>query len=261
MRRVVTLGVSLAFLLAMLAAGQLFAQDEKKEGVAQEPKVEVKPGDASKPADKPGEGEAAKPAEKATPEPVAPPALKVVPPEVEAKLEAARRAVAEAIVAAQDAGLVDTTIDPPPILDILILGQANDKAVLESKLNELKANPNASPEARLSVEVFGAWFSGQGKLEGVDLQKNIRIISPSQGLVDWYAKRADILKRHIDEVRKSKPAPEAPKADAPAAEEKKDEAKPAEAEKKDEAKPSEEPKPAEDKKDEAKPAEEEKKAF
>ncbi len=272
MRRIVSLMAALAVFAGFSFGGRLIAQDEKKDAGKQESKPEAKP--EQKPADtaKPGEGGADakqadksaekgtdKSAEKATAEPVVPPPLKPVPPEVEAKLEAARRAVAEAIVAAQDAGLVDTTIDPPPILDILILGQANDKAVLKAKLDELKANPNASPEARLSVEVFGAWFSGHGAMEGVDLQKNIRIIAPSQGLVDWYAKRADLLKRHIDEVRKSKPAatPEPAKDAAPAAETKaetkNEEAKPAE-DKKDETKPAEESKPAGD----AKPEEEKK---
>ena len=61
--------------------------------------------------------------EKAAPVETPPP---TIPKEVEEKLEKARLAVAEAIVAAQDAGLVDTSIDPPPILDILIKGYAID---------------------------------------------------------------------------------------------------------------------------------------
>ena len=55
-----------------------------------------------------------------------------IPKEVEEKLEKARRAVAEAIVAAQDAGLVETSIDPPPILDILIKGYAIDARTLKN---------------------------------------------------------------------------------------------------------------------------------
>ena len=40
--------------------------------------------------------------------------------------------MAEAIVAAQDAGLVETSIDPPPILDILITGRATDLRTLKN---------------------------------------------------------------------------------------------------------------------------------
>jgi hypothetical protein len=257
--------LSISMVLGLCSAAKLIAQDGKQD----QSKPEQKPAEKvdAKPDQKPAETTekkdgAAKPAEKPAEAP-APPPLKPVPPEVEQKLEAARRAVAEAIVAAQDAGLVDTTVEPPPILDILILGQANDRAVLKAKLDELKANPNASPEAGLSVEVFGAWFSSQGAMEGVDLQKNIRIMNPSKGLVDWYAKRADILNRHIAEVRKAKGTAEPAKgADTkaeetkanetgkPADEKKDDTAKPAE-----ESKPAENAKPAEEKKDEPKPAE------
>ena len=74
------------------------------------------------------EGEAAKKEpEKAVEAP--PP---TIPKDVEEKLEKARRAVAEAIVAAQDAGLVETSIDPPPILDILIKGYAIDARTLKN---------------------------------------------------------------------------------------------------------------------------------
>ena len=67
--------------------------------------------------------------------------------------------MAEAIVAAQDAGLVDTSIDPPPILDILIKGYAIDARTLKN------------PAAKKTVlggqpEVFGGWFTGYGKREG-----------------------------------------------------------------------------------------------
>lgn len=278
MRRFVVLAISASLLLGVSASARLWAQDAAKQDPAKsEQKPEVKPtteadkpaADAQKPATESAAGEPGKAEAKPAAAPVAPPPLKPIPPEVEAKLEAARRAVAEAIVAAQDAGLVDTTISPPPILDILILGQANDGAVLKAKLDELKADPNASPEAGLSPEVFGAWFSMQGKMDGVDLGKNIRIVHPSKGLLEWYAARAKIFDRHIAEVRKTMGTPEAakaaetPKDEAKAAETPKDETKPTETPK-DEAKPAgtpkEESKPAETPKEESKPAETEKKA-
>jgi hypothetical protein len=123
---------------------------------------------------------------------------------VQAKLEAARRAVAEAIVAAQDAGLVQTTIDPPPILDILITGRALDQRQLKKAVGHPDLHVGVSPE------VFGAWFTGYGKMEGVDANKNVRVIEPSKGLKEWYDQRAAILNSHIDAVRKAKgPAPKA----------------------------------------------------
>ena len=132
--------------------------------------------------------------------------LPPIPPEVEAKLEAARRAVAEAIVAAQDAGLVQTTVDPPPILDILITGRAIDERAVQARTG-------------VSPEVFGAWFTGYGKLEGFTAQKDVRIIQPTPGLKQLYDQRANILNRHIEAVRKAKgPAP-APKAEEPKKEE------------------------------------------
>src|SRR6266481_5120355 len=111
-----------------------------------------------------------------------------MPPEVEAKLEAARRAVAEAIVAAQDAGLVKTTIDPPPILDVLITGRANDESTLKAKTG-------------VSPEVFGAWFTGYGTAKDITPQKDIRITRPDAGLKELFSQRASILTRHIDAVR------------------------------------------------------------
>src|SRR5262249_61767790 len=94
------------------------------------PKPDAKKDDPPKPDAK--KDEAPKPeAKKAEAPPAA--ALPPIPPEVEAKLEAARRAVAEAIVAAQDAGLVQTTIDPPPILDILVTGRATDRQPLKPR--------------------------------------------------------------------------------------------------------------------------------
>ena len=109
-----------------------------------------------------------------------PATLPPIPPEVEAKLVAARKAVAEAVVAAQDSGLVESSIDPPPILDILITGGANDARTI-------KNNESTKPYG-VSPEVFGAWFCGYGKVEGVNFANDIRIITPDQGLKDWYDK-------------------------------------------------------------------------
>jgi hypothetical protein len=229
----------------------LGAQDPKKD--APKP-ADAKPADkpaeakpAEKPAEaKPADAKAAAPAEAKPAASIAEEAPKPIPPEVEAKLEAARRAVAEAIVAAQDAGLVDTSIDPPPILDILITGRATDKKALKDKKG-------------VSPEVFGAWFTGYAPpLEGITAQGDVRIIQPSQGLKDLYDARAGVLNRHIDAVKKAKAAA-APKPAEPKPAEKKAEAKPAEtkpAETKPAAKPAETPKaeakPAEPKKDEKK---------
>ena len=123
-----------------------------------------------------------------------------IPPEVQAKIDAARKAVAEAIVAAQDAGLVETSIDPPPILDILITGRATDPRTLK--------NTTAKKPYAVSPEVFGAWFTGYGKLEGINYAEDVRIINPSAGLKQWYDTRARILEQYIQEIRKAKgPAP------------------------------------------------------
>ncbi len=56
---------------------------------------------------------------------------------------------------------------------------------------------------------------------------DLRIINPSAGLKAWYDQRANILNRHIDEVRKAKGQAAAPKP----AETKKEEPKPAEVKK------------------------------
>ena len=110
-------------------------------------------------------------------------------------------------MAAQDAGLVDTSIDPPPILDILIKGYAIDAKTLR--------NPAAKKTYwAVSPEVFCGWFTGYGKtLEGVTInpQTDIRIVNPSAGLKAFYDQRANILNRHIDEVRKAKGPAAAPK--------------------------------------------------
>jgi serine/threonine protein kinase len=116
-----------------------------------------------------------------------------IPRKVELKLEIARRAVAEVIVAAQDAGLVETSIDPPPILDILITGRAVDARTMK--------NSAAKKPYSVSPEVFGAWFTGYGSLEGIDY-KDVRLLNPSAGLKQWYNARAQILRHYIGETRK-----------------------------------------------------------
>ncbi len=222
MRRFATLALSLSLVLGLAGTARMFAQDEKKdapkaEDKADTPKTETpkaEPPKTETPKAEPPKTDAPK-ADTATPEP----AKEVpIPKEVEEKLEAARRAVAEAIVAAQDAGLVKTSIDPPPILDILITGRATDEKTLKDQTG-------------VSPEVFGAWYTGFGKVEGITPTKDVRIVPPSKGLTDWYKQRAEILNRHIKAVRDAK---------GPAA--KKD----------DEAKPKDEPKKEETKKDEPK---------
>ena len=101
--------------------------------------------------------------------------LPPIPKEVQDKIDAARRAVAEAIVAAQDAGLVETSIDPPPILDILVTGRATDARTLK--------NATAKKPYGVSPEVFAAWFTGYGTqaFESVDYVKDLRIVNPSGG--------------------------------------------------------------------------------
>ena len=73
----------------------------------------------------------------------------------------------------------------------------------------------------VSPEVFGAWFTGFGKADmNINPQRDVRIVQPSGGLKDWYTQRSDILKRHIEAVRKAKggePAKAAEKKDAPTA--------------------------------------------
>jgi len=228
--------------LTFVGTGRALAQDAKeKVAVPAAPAVKVEVKEEAKPEAKKEEAKPeAKKEEAKTPEAPAELPPPTVPPEVEAKLEAARHAVAEAIVAAQDAGLVDTSIDPPPILDILIKGYAVDARALKNTAGK-KPYP-------VSPEVFGAWFTGFGKpIDGLNYQSDVRIMNPSAGLKDWYNQRAAILNQHIEAVRKAKgPAP------AAKVEEKKEEAKPEPKpeEKKEEAKP--EPKP-EEKKEEAKP--------
>ena len=199
-------------------AGRGMAQEEKPAA------AETAPPEASAKSETKREvpAKAEAPANKAdSPSDLAAP---TIPPEVQEKLEKARRAVAEAIVAAQDAGLVETSIDPPPILDILIRGYALDARTLK--------DPSAKKTHwAVTPEVFCGWFTGYGKLEGVTInpQTDIRIINPSAGLKQWFDQRASMLNRHLEEVRKAMAAPPAkPADDAEAAETKPAEPAPAE---------------------------------
>jgi hypothetical protein len=197
-RRVIPFALSLGLALAvtMVPARSLSAQEVKKELAkpegpkAEAPKKEEAKSEQTKPTEA-AKKEAEKPQELPAP---------TIPKAVEEKLEAARRAVAEAIVAAQDAGLVDSSIDPPPILDILIKGYAWDARTLK--------DPSAKKTYwAVTPEVFCGWFTSYGKQpEGVTInpQTDIRIVPPSAGLKAWYDQRANMLNRHIEEVRKAK---------------------------------------------------------
>ncbi len=224
--RLVTLALSVCVVLLVATArmDRLFAQGAAKKE-AQAPKTEPAKSDASKTQPAKSDASKAQPAKsadttKAEPAKTVEPPLPPIPPEVQAKLDAARKAVAEAIVAAQDAGLVETSIDPPPILDILITGRATDARTLK--------NATAKKPYAVSPEVFAAWFTGYGTLEGINYVDDVRIINPSAGLKQWYDQRARMLQQLIEEIRKAKGQPAAPKAEAkPAAA--KAETKPAEA--------------------------------
>ena len=165
MRRFAMLAVSLSVLLG-LSGSPLFAQGDAKKESTETKTTETKTTAEGKTTAEVKKDEVKKD------EPLPP-----IPPEVEKKLEAARRAVAEAIVAAQDAGLVKSSIDPPPILDILITGRANDESTLKAKTG-------------VSPEVFGAWYTGYGKTQGIVPQNDVRITQPSTGLKTWYDQRA-----------------------------------------------------------------------
>jgi hypothetical protein len=223
-RRLVTIALSfgLALTVGLPRTGSALAQDTKKALATPkpEPKTEAKAEPAKKPE-----------ATKEVPEKSVETPPPTIPKEVEEKLEKARRAVAEAIVAAQDAGLVDSSIDPPPILDILIKGYAFDAKTLK--------NPAAKKTYwAVSPEVFCGWFTGYGKLDGTTINPmaDIRIINPSAGLKALYDQRANILNKHIEEVRKAKgpTAAAKPAESKPAAKpaESKPAAKPAEPKKK-----------------------------
>lgn len=199
-RRVVPLAflLGMALTVAMAWTGPAIAQEVKKETApAPAPKQEAPKTDAAKKEE----------AAKKEPEKVVEAPPPTVPKEVEEKLEKARLAVAEAIVAAQDAGLVDSSIDPPPILDILIKGYAIDARMLK--------NPSAKKTFwAVTPEVFCGWFTGYNKtLEGVTINpmNDLRIINPSAGLKAWYDQRANMLNKYIDEVRKAKGPAVAPK--------------------------------------------------
>ncbi len=213
MRRSLTTALSFGLLLSLAGAPHLFGQTEEKKEEA--PKTAAPKAEASKAETTTTEAPKAE-TTKATPVAETPPPI---PKEVEEKLEAARRAVAEAIVAAQDAGLVKTTIDPPPILDILITGRANDETTLKAKTG-------------VSPEVFGAWFTGFGTTKDINPQKDVRITRPDGGLKEFYNQRDAILNRHIDAVRKSQPnAAKEPEKSGAAKEEKKEPTKDADAKK------------------------------
>ena len=201
LRRFVTLAVSCCFVLSMavVPVELLLAQDAKQavppptkaQAVTKETPTpaQTKPGDQAKTAEPTKDDSAKKDAGKTEPAKPAEPPLKPIPPEVQAKIDAARKAVAEAIVAAQDAGLIETSIDPPPILDLLIDGRVTDARTL-------KAPKQAGLAYGVSPEVFGAWFTGYGKMEGIDYEHDVRIVppsggtDPSKGLKQWYDQRA-----------------------------------------------------------------------
>ncbi len=192
-RRFITIAFSSCLVLAVGIAqvDHLFAQDAVKKVAVPPPAApavtskgapvaeQAKPVDAAKPAE-PAKTQDTKKAEAAK---ASEPTERPIPPEVQAKIEAARKAVAEMIVAAQDAGLVETSIDPPPILDILITGRATDARVL-------KAKKTPGEPYKLSPEVMAAWFTGYGRMEGINYVDDVRILPPSEGLKQWYDQRA-----------------------------------------------------------------------
>jgi hypothetical protein len=258
LRRCVTLAVSCCFVLALflLPVDVLIAQDAvKKAAVAPAPAEAVqketpktdapKSGDPAKKTEPAQDDAAKKDAGKAEPAKVV---EKPIPPEVQAKIDAARKAVAEMIVAAQDAGLVETSIDPPPILDILIYGRVTDARTLKAP------KPPNLPYG-LTPEIFGAWFTGYGKMDEINYKDDVRVMQPSAGLKQWYDQRARILEQYIQEIRKTKPAPAAakkeetkPAATTPAEPSKPAATTPAEPSKPAATKPADVPKPAEVKK-------------
>src|SRR5271157_727039 len=147
----------MALTVAMAWTGPAIAQVVKKEHApapARAPKQEAPKTDAAKKDEAKGEPAKKDEAAKKEFEKVVEAPPPTIPKEVEEKLEKARLAVAEAIVAAQDAGLVDSSIDPPPILDILIKGYTFDARTLK--------NPKKTFWA-MTPEVFGGWFTGYNK--------------------------------------------------------------------------------------------------
>jgi hypothetical protein len=239
-RRIATLIVTCGLVLG-LGMSQIFGQDQAKKETTPAAPGDAKAApktDAGKPTE-PAKDKAAEKKEEAPKATEAP--LPPIPKEVQDKIDAARRAVAEAIVAAQDAGLVETSIDPPPILDILVEGRATDARTLKSA--------TAKKPYGVTPEVFAAWFTGYGsqafESTGINYVNDVRIVRPSDGLKAFFDKRAAILRNEIAEVRKTHPKPPE-KKEEPKAVEKKDETKAPQ--KKDESK-------APEKKDESKTAE------
>jgi hypothetical protein len=249
LRRCLTLAVSCCFVLALafVPVDLLLAQDAVKK-VAQPPaKAEVTTKDSPK-TDAPQSGDPAKKtdpakddAAKKEPAKAAEPPLPPIPPEVQAKIDAARKAVAEMMVAAQDAGLIESSIDPPPILDLLINGRVTDARIL-------KAPKKPGLPYGLTPEVFGAWFTGYGKMDEINYRDDVRVMQPSDGLKAWYDQRARILEQYIQEIRKTKPAPTPKKAETKPADTKPADTKPAAPPAAPETKKVDAPKPAEPKK-------------
>jgi hypothetical protein len=228
LRRCLTLAVSCCFVLALaiVPVDLLFAQDAVKKEAQPPAQAPVATKETPK-TDAPQAGDPAKKPEtakddaaKKEPAKPAEPPLPPIPPEVQAKIDAARKAVAEAIVAAQDAGLIESSIDPPPILDLLIDGRVTDARTL-------KAPKQPGMPYGVSPEVFGAWFTGYGKMSEINYNDDVRIRRPSDGLKQWYDQRARILEQYIQEIRKTKPAPTPKKEETKPAETKPAETKPA----------------------------------
>lgn len=230
LRRCLTLAGSCCFVLALaiVPVDLLLAQDAVKKAVVPPAKAEVQTktdvpqgGDAAKKAETAKDDAAKKDAGKTEPAKAAEPPLPPIPPEVKAKIDAARRAVAEAMVAAQDAGLIESSIDPPPILDLLINERVTDARIL-------KAPKKPGIPYGMTPEVFGAWFTGYGKMDEINYREDVRIVPPSEGLKQFYDQCARILEQYIQEIRKTKPAPAPKKEATKPAETKPAETKPAE---------------------------------
>ena len=234
LRRCLTLACSFCFVLALAIApvDLLFAQDAAKKAVAPATKAEVQTkelpktdapqsGDAAKKPETAKDDAAKKDAGKTEPAKATEPPLPPIPPEVQAKIDAAWKAVAEAMVAAQDAGLIESSIDPPPILDLLINSRVTDARIL-------KAPKKPGIPYGMTPEVFGAWFTAYGKMDEINYRDDVRIMPPSEGLKEFYDQRARRLEQYIQEVRKTKPAPAPKKEATKPAETKPAETKPAE---------------------------------
>ena len=113
-RRFVTLTLSFCLVLGVgiSQVGSSFGQGETKKAAPAGPARDRQEG--NRPGAGPGDQggpESSAPATKEAPKATEAP-LPPIPKEVQDKINAARKAVAEAIVAAQDAGLVETLIDP-----------------------------------------------------------------------------------------------------------------------------------------------------